>query len=933
MSAQGALDLLANGVVSGWARLDAGAGPATVELCLDGRPLQRCVADRPRADLFAAGYGEGRHGFECALPAGTVLRLGAELSAWCVETGQPLANSPLRVDRELYAWGFTTLSDAVLEGWICHRAFPPAPVMLSLMIDGQLMDTQRANLASPDAPVDAQRNGFRFMLPAGQAWKVSRMALYVAATGVDLMAGYAALALRPIQLELMQRLARLVRERVDAPRGFTLLEAEWLLQGLLREGIDALRADWNQPLSLQPSTQRMHSAAPPRAVTVILPVYRDLSRVEACLDSLLHARNRTPLKLLAVDDASPEAALSELLRQRAAQGQLQLLSNEHNLGFAGAVNRAIAACPGDEVVVLNADTEVTDGWLDRLLQAARADPGIGTASPFSNRASIFSLFRFGEDTPMPLGLTAAAAARLCAAAADGQTVDVPTTHGFCMLIRRACLDEIGELDAATFGRGYGEENDFCLRASRAGWRHVLVADAFVEHHGAASFGEERHGLLKRNLELLGRRWPDYRECIAEFYRRNPVRRVRAAVLLALWRAQGKPVVLLVTHALEGGTEVTVQSTADALAADGLLPLILRSGSRSEAPWTLSSSDDALQLDYLGMQDYAALIADLSSLPIRLVHIHHLIGFPLAILKLPDELGVPRYLTLHDYLAVCPRITLLDPRNRYCGLPEQAAVCERCVKLGGAHAAVSELMTHGVAAWRQGLSELMQASAAVFVPSEDTAQRIGRVLPDVELRVLPPFEPARSARLRAPVAAGTPVQVALLGSLGAHKGFAELRELLTWCELYALPLRFTLFGRSANDSELRRFPALEIIGKYEQRDIDALLAGCGASVALFLSVWPETWSHTLTEALRNGLRPVAYDLGAPAARLRAAGVGRLLPLGSSSAALAQAIQEEAARVYPQPGLELPGFASARLLSSVYGLSDPQAAAFDLVMSGA
>ena len=76
----------------------------------------------------------------------------------------------------------------------------------------------------------------------------------------------------------------------------------------------------------------------------------------------------------------------------------------------------------------------------------------------------------------------------CRAANAGRSVELPTTVGFCMYIRRAALADVGLFDAETFGRGYGEENDFCLRASARGWRHLLACDTFVYHEGAVSFG-------------------------------------------------------------------------------------------------------------------------------------------------------------------------------------------------------------------------------------------------------------------------------------------------------------------------------------------------------------------------------------------------------------------------------------------------------------
>ena len=126
-----------------------------------------------------------------------------------------------------------------------------------------------------------------------------------------------------------------------------------------------------------------------------------------------------------------------------------------------------------------------------------------------------------------LGL--AALDRLFATANAGRTVDLPTAVGFCMYIRRACLDRVGLFDAGRFGRGYGEENDFCMRAASAGWRNVLAGDVFVYHEGAVSFSEERSALTENAGKALADLHPDYVRKVREFVVRDPASALRAAV--------------------------------------------------------------------------------------------------------------------------------------------------------------------------------------------------------------------------------------------------------------------------------------------------------------------------------------------------------------------------------------------------------------------
>jgi GT2 family glycosyltransferase len=117
-------------------------------------------------------------------------------------------------------------------------------------------------------------------------------------------------------------------------------------------------------------------------------------------------------------------------------------------------------------------------------------------------------------------------AEAASALGAGDYVDLPTGVGFCMYVRRAMLDAIGGFDQATFGRGYGEENDLCFRAAGHGWRNVFCHTAYVGHRGGASFAAEGHRPGGENLARLNARYPAYNRTIAEFIMHDPLRPLR-----------------------------------------------------------------------------------------------------------------------------------------------------------------------------------------------------------------------------------------------------------------------------------------------------------------------------------------------------------------------------------------------------------------------
>lgn len=262
------------------------------------------------------------------------------------------------------------------------------------------------------------------------------------------------------------------------------------------------------------------------ALTIIVPVYNAAELLARCLEAL---DSCTPpaAPILVIDDASSDAQVAPMLSTWARSTPLAatILSNPRNLGFVATVNRGMREAGTSDVVLLNSDTEATPGWYERM-QRALAQKRVATATPFSNHAEICSwpVFVRRNEIPQDKNQIAAAFARQAP-----QYPELPTAVGFCMGIARAALDAIGDFDAATFGRGYGEENDFCCRARGHGWRNVLVDDAYVVHAGGGSFGPLGLGPGGENLQRLLARYPHYAREVADFISADPLRETRERV--------------------------------------------------------------------------------------------------------------------------------------------------------------------------------------------------------------------------------------------------------------------------------------------------------------------------------------------------------------------------------------------------------------------
>lgn len=260
-------------------------------------------------------------------------------------------------------------------------------------------------------------------------------------------------------------------------------------------------------------------------VRVIVPAYGAAAELEACLESLAGTLP-AGVRVLLADDASPGDAVVEVAQRWAGSGRIALdhVRRPRNLGFVGNVNEALREIGRHDAVLLNSDTIVTRGWLERMLECAASDARVASITPWSNNAEICSFPEFCRSNALPMRLDQLAEAAMSAGVPEYP--ELPTGVGFCLFLRRAALDAIGDFDQATFGRGYGEENDWCLRASGHGWRHVLCDNAYVVHRGGASFGPEGLAPGGENLARLNARYPGYNAAIADFILRDPLRALR-----------------------------------------------------------------------------------------------------------------------------------------------------------------------------------------------------------------------------------------------------------------------------------------------------------------------------------------------------------------------------------------------------------------------
>jgi len=643
-------------------------------------------------------------------------------------------------------------------------------------------------------------------------------------------------------------------------------------------------------------TDDVHSDPAIEGIDIVVPVFGAASHLDRCLASLFRHTDLSAHQLIIVVDG-PQGTEEEKVLSRYAgtdEKSLQLLRNETRRGFVASVNRGMGQSTRD-VVLLNSDTEVTTGWLGNLHTAACSAPRIATVTPLSNSATICSLPEFLEDNLLPEGTTADELGEITNLVSSREYTRLPTGVGVCLYIRRAAIDAVGLFDETRFGLGYGEENEFCIRASRAGFEHIVDDATFIYHAGQRSFGPDKSRHLRRAMRQLRSIDRSYVPRVASFIDTDPLAPIRGRIVNGVLERLGVPTggrngrglsILHVVHGWPpfdvGGTEQYARQlalnqvrshqvsafarVADSNRATGQRLAYLDHGVRVRLLVNNFDQRNPIARNALKNGRFEReLDRCIDSTEPDLVHVHHLAGLSASLMSVIRRRNLPIVYQIQDWWAMCARANLWHVDDSLCPGPSSAR-CAHCLPLTGL-APRGPLNNWMYRARRRYLRRQLRLAAAYVMGSRAVHRwysEAGFLNPAAAVHVLDYGVEMPGRHRDSGTRRDGPLTFGFIGALMPHKGAHIAVEAFRGIDPNAA--RLLIWGNSeARPDYTARIRAraethpVEIRGRFDDRAKAEILASI--DVLIVPSVGLESFGIAAREAMAAGVPVLAARRGA------------------------------------------------------------------------
>lgn len=895
----GHFDVIDGRYIHGWATEKGSNKTVNLSVYVNNKKIKTFKSDNYRDDLFKAGINNGYASFSEPLDFQEIVQAHGYDCSISVKSEfgyYELKNSPKKIHNPDIAFSIDIFADGICAGWIVDRNNQGVMLTLEVSINNKVYPVQ-ANLLRNDLSsigITNCNHGFyinAFEHSDNDECNVSVKLNYDRDYLIAPLTNFCSFSSKVKCLTDLQSFLR------ESQYSSISNSTHKLVHSIIPAFIDQCRVTNDVPTMMMGNIDN-GKIKKSNSIAIIIPVYKGIQETIDCINSVIHAKNNTTYRLIVINDCSPELDMENALSEFDGHENVEIYKNDKNLGFVGTVNRGMMIAEEHDVILLNSDTIVPDNWLDAIVQEAyETDKSevIGTVTPISNNATICSFPEFCTDNALPKNYDVHKLAAFCSTNIM-PAQELPTAHGYCMFIKRAVLADVGYFDQRKWGKGYAEENDFSLRASKLGWKHIVTNKTFIHHLGSVSFASSAGEFIARNLDKLNSIYPDYPELVANFVRKNPVRSLRNELALKIIKSdvcdyKNKPI-LFISLVIGGGTKVATDELELLLNKEQYPVLMLTC--RDNKIWRLSLEQVGVFADFAIESEFDDLISFLSDIGVWHVHYHHTLQFSELVWDIPSRLNCQYDVTLHDFYSVCPRANMVSFNQKFCG-DTTSTDCTHCLTHLGVHEA-SKLKLEdtggSIDSWRLFHKSRLSKARKVITPSRDAMQRIKShlCLKNISYKYHP--EAVISSTVMSKNKES--INIGFLGAIGPHKGFDVIKELAQYIYAHNIDMKLTIIGYTCDDNYLKQYDFVTITGKYDRRNLPAIFNDCNIDIVFISSIWPETYSYTFSEVISCNLPIVAFNLGAIVERSEKMSSVLLLPLNMEAGAIIDNIKNHLAR---------------------------------------
>lgn len=611
-------------------------------------------------------------------------------------------------------------------------------------------------------------------------------------------------------------------------------------------------------------------------IDVIIPIYNGLDYLKKLLVDIRKTKIKSHIIL--VDDKSPDENVLPLLKEYAEKyDNVELLCNEENLGFVKTVNKGLSVS-NNHAVLVNTDVELPEGWLERLMYPIVKFKNIASTTPFANSATIFSFPNFAENNPIYRNMSVENIDAYFKEYKPRYTV-VPTGMGFLMGMNRDAINEIGVLDEESFGKGFGEENDWCQRAAKKHYFNIHVENLFAYHkHGGSFVSEEKQRLLDENLKKLGEKHPNYFADVARFCEKNPLDEFRKIIKLRIdCEAKGVKSIVVFNHDLGGGADSYLKQRINEWTNnndivfevkykvfDGDYEVTIYNGEVTSKRF-ISLEDSLSYINYFKIDEI--IINELVTFP-RLFDVLN------TVKDLAKEKNIKLTMLMHDYFAISPTINLISTKNYNYSFNGKEFDCDKYYHADGYD---QQYDCPSIAEWRSRWQEFLLDCDEVRAFSGDTMGILKDIYPGLKNVTLVPHKVEYMLPVRRKRKLTNTMNIGLLGVLSRHKGKDIVSTLIQTAEHQNENLRFVLVGMDdpSDPNPIEESEYFRKTGRYNVEDLPKIVLENDIDMFLIPSIWPETFSYTTEEIMKMELPVSCFDFGAPAERVKKYDKGLIL----------------------------------------------------------